>query len=246
MWAAKAAFHGQKEQAYSHGQKKSTEYTDEDLARDMNALTMEERQVVMYDIHGVPDLAKETPYFIRTKIDETKEVLRNLPSTTCALAAWEKAVYLRPDLGSDEHFLLFLRCKKFDAFDAANWMLKLYDTKREVWGEDLLTHRVTWDDLIEEDRAAIRTGPTRLLPRNQESPNSLDILYYRNFIWDVTRHPRALIRAMLYDFYPRVIDDEETLRKGFRCHQRLPRKIRVDRHAVLANFLGQFCPLVEA
>lgn len=236
-----------KQQAYRRKQQTGAEYTEEDMAKDMNALSVEERQAVIQDIHGVPDLISETPAFIRSKVDETKEVLQNLTSTSYR-AAWDRASYLRPELESDAHFLIFLRAKKYNTFDAANWLLKFYDTKREVWGEDLLVHRITWNDLTPSDQAIARTGPSRLLPKNNEESSKSscpDILYYRNFLWDVTQDPMGLTRVMMYSFYPILYDADIAQRKGLNVISDFRGKWKATNVQYL-QYLGQFLPLIEA
>jgi len=121
-------------------------YTDKDLAADMNALTFAERQAMEEDIHGVSDVIEETPDFVIEKIEAMKVALRGLNPQQ--RQAWDRAVFLRPPLAEDRRFhLIFLRARRFQAHDAAVLMATYMRVKRDLWGDDLLIHRITWDNI---------------------------------------------------------------------------------------------------
>jgi len=126
-------------------------YTDADLAADMNSLTFAERQAMEEDIHGVADVIEETPEFVSSKIEEMKQALANLNSQQ--RQAWDRAVFLRPALALDGLFhLIFLRARRFQASEAASLMAAYLRAKRDLWGDDLLIQRITWDDVrVEPD-----------------------------------------------------------------------------------------------
>jgi len=121
-------------------------YTDADLAVDMNALSFAERQAVEEDIHGVADVIEQTPHFVAAKIEEMKEALGRL--TALQRQAWDRVVFLRPALAEDlKSYLMFLRARRFRAVDAAGAMAAYFQAKRDLFGEDLLIHRITWNDV---------------------------------------------------------------------------------------------------
>jgi len=113
----------------------------------MNSLTFEQRQVVEADIHGVGDVIEETATFIHDKIELMQEALAQLRSPG-KLDAWERAIFLRPSLEQDRKIhLMFLRACKFQPNDAAILMAAYYREKRILFGDDLLIHRITWNDV---------------------------------------------------------------------------------------------------
>lgn len=121
-------------------------YTDADLAAELNALSVKERQAMEEDIHGVSSAIPETPEFIESKVKELHEAIRIAPPKQ--REAWEYAVYLRPALALDRDLaLLFLRSRRFQASLAAKTLLIFFQNKRDLFGDDLLIHRITWDDV---------------------------------------------------------------------------------------------------
>lgn len=134
---------------------KSDNYTDADLAADLNALTFQERQALEEDIHGVASTIEETPDLIETKIEELKAAVKRLNSIR--RSAWDRAVFLRPSLAHDRDLhLMFLRSRRFDAHEAALQLAVHFENKRRVFGDDLLIHRITVAD--------VRTRRTRHAP----------------------------------------------------------------------------------
>lgn len=63
--------------------------------------------------------------------------------------AWERAIFLRPSiLEEDSSFLLmFLRGRRFHIPMAAQSILQFFDGKSKAFRDDLLTQRVTWQDV---------------------------------------------------------------------------------------------------
>lgn len=192
-------------------------YTDADLARDMNALTVEQREVLAEEIHGVSDVPTETPSLVQQKIQDMHEAMKNIPKSTAYRDAWDRAVYLRPSLATDvDHLLMFLRTRRYDPFDAANWMLKYYDSKRQLWGDGVVPNKLTWDDLTEEEQAYVRKGVFLSIPKNYKTPgNSEKLNYYRVFRWDnFSGNPFPLIRSIIYAYMNEIIHNVEMQRGG--------------------------------
>jgi len=121
-------------------------YTDADLAADLNAMTFAERQAMEEDIHGASDVIEETPEFVSEKIEKMREALQHVNSRL--RQAWDRAVFLRPALGEDQEMhLVFLRARRFRSNDAAVLMAAYFQAKRDLFGDDLLIQRITWNDV---------------------------------------------------------------------------------------------------
>jgi len=117
-----------------------------DLTAEMNALTFTQRQAIEDDIHGVADLIEETPEFVTKKIAEMQASLAILDSVQ--RQALDRAFFLRPTLSEDRGFhLMCLRARQFRPYDAAVLMAKYFKAKRDLFGDDLLVHRITWNDV---------------------------------------------------------------------------------------------------
>lgn len=126
------------------------EYTDTDLARDLNALTMEERQAIEEDIHGVIGVIPETEEFVEEKIKDMNMHLENIHPRE--KQAWDRAVFLRPSLEHDKALrMMSLRARRFQPRQAARAMIQLFEERSKFCGEDLSYQRLTWNDVSSAD-----------------------------------------------------------------------------------------------
>ena len=171
-----------------------TRYTDADLAADMNALTYEERRVMEEDIHGVGDVVEETDEMLEANLAEMRIALDRIPDS--AKIAWDRAVFLRPSLATDRSLhLMLLRAARFDVPRAATLLVHRFEEKRFYFGDDLLIHRITWDDLTPEEHAFVRSGSYQLIPDRDRTGRG--ITYSRLCNWDVS-DPFVFGRCMYY------------------------------------------------
>jgi hypothetical protein len=121
-------------------------YTDADLAADMNALSFEERQAMEEDIHGVRDVVHETEELVASKMKEMIDALAKLSSRE--RQAWDRAVFLRPALSRERKLhLMCLRARRFRTVEAAKLLAAYFRAKRDLFGDELLVHRITWQDV---------------------------------------------------------------------------------------------------
>lgn len=174
------------------------EYTDADFAREMEGLSFQERQQITEDIHLASGHANETEEFVTRKVKELIDVMSNHSKKRVQRDAWDRAVFLRPALAKDrDHYLVFLRAKNFDVYDAAMLLFKFYELKRKLWGDEPLARCIGWDDLSEETRAVYEQFNFISLPRNRESP-SRQVWYYRDSIFEPNLDHIDFIRALMY------------------------------------------------
>jgi hypothetical protein len=122
------------------------DYGDAELAADMNALTFAERKEIEEDIHGVSDGIEESEEIIAFSIAQMKDTLAKLSPRS--RQAWDRAVFLRPALCEDRKlFLMFLRARRFRPLEAAMLLTAYFRAKRDLFGDELLIHRITWQDV---------------------------------------------------------------------------------------------------
>jgi len=134
------------------------DYTDAELAAEMNALTFEERQAMEADIHGVSDIIKETPEFLKEHISQMQEELSKLNPRR---QAWDRAVFLRPSLAEDQRlYIMCLRARRFRPHDSALLLAAYFRAKLDLFGDELLIHRITWNDVSEDLHTFQYRSPT--------------------------------------------------------------------------------------
>ena len=122
------------------------DYSDADLAADMNALTFDERKAIEEDIHGVSDVIEETEEMVAQSIAQMKEAVERV--SVRDRQAWDRAVFLRPTLSEDRKLhMMCLRARRFRPLEAAMLLIAYFRAKRDLFGDDLLVHRITWQDV---------------------------------------------------------------------------------------------------
>ena len=130
---------------------------DETLAKELNQLTVEEREKLYDDIHGVVQEQEETPEFLKRRFELFDVSISMIPEGK--RKAYNRAVFLKPSLEKDEKFkLMFLRTDLYDSKKAAHRMVNFFEMKREVFGDEKLVKRITLSDLSEEELDLFRSG----------------------------------------------------------------------------------------
>jgi hypothetical protein len=142
------------------------ESVDALIASEMNQLSMEERDTIFSDIHGVADIVKEVPDFINFQLLQLETELSKITTKN----AYELAKSLSADYVNDPKFrLMFLRAASYDVKVAAAQMVLFFDEKLEMFGIDKLTKDIEWSDLDEDDIETIESGWFQLLPEKDRS-----------------------------------------------------------------------------
>jgi hypothetical protein len=174
---------------------KTNEVIDHDaaLAKEMNELTVEEREQVLDDIHGVAEVHNETTEFIEGCLRRLDEALNRIPSRK--RKNWNQALFLCPKLETDTKFkLMFLRADLYDAVRAADRIVQHYDFKCELFGEENLVKRITiMDDLTEEDIESFMGGFHVELPFKDQSGRPLLFVDTTKLNFD-RMSPEAMVR----------------------------------------------------
>jgi hypothetical protein len=136
---------------------------DEILAKEMSRLTMQERDHVLQEIHGIADAAiVETPEFVEQRLQQLDECLARIAPTK---EAYSRALYQSPDYVQDRNFrLMFLRCELFHVEQAAERLVRHFDEKLKLFGDDLLARDIRLSDLEDSELETLQRGAVQLLP----------------------------------------------------------------------------------
>jgi hypothetical protein len=134
---------------------------DKVLAQDIHNLSLQERNRVYEEVHGVAEPLNEDPEFVAQRLSEFDwhlSTIRNKP-------AYDFALQQSPEYVNDRNFRLqFLRSTDFDAQKAAQKFVNHFDFKMELFGSEKLAQNITLDDLDEEGLIYLRSGPIQILP----------------------------------------------------------------------------------
>lgn len=221
------------------------QYTDADFAEDMNALSAAEREAILEDIHGVSRTIVITDDFVEK---ETNAFLRCVNSTLRSVKreAWDRAVYLKPSLASQAHVLPFLRAARFDTYTAVSLMSQHYEIKRRLWGDALLTQRITWNDLTSQEQNMVRSGVNWVFPKNRECTDTPRVARLRLRTWNIIDSSTATstAKAIMYPLMNFVLDTDDLQRRGIIQVVDCRGQWKTSRRKML-QFLSQLIPQLE-
>jgi hypothetical protein len=131
------------------------------LALEVHNLSLQERNRVYEEVHGVAEPLKEDPEFVAQRLSEFDwhlAAIQNKP-------AYDFALQQSPQYIIDRNFRLgFLRSTEFDAHKAAQKFVNHFDFKMELFGREKLGQNITLADLDEKDLMYLRKGAIQILP----------------------------------------------------------------------------------
>ena len=170
---------------------------DSMLARDMNRLSVEEREKVFEDVHGIARVLDEPPEFIEACLALLEKELTNISNKV----AYDLASSISKEYtSSKKRRLMFLRAESFDPCNAASRMVRFFDEKYDLFGADKLTKDITLDDLDPDDIVNLENGLYQVLPEKDPAGRKVfcfflklkKILTIRNAVSDDDYEARSL------------------------------------------------------
>jgi len=138
------------------------------LAKEMAAMSVQERERAFDDIHGVSEVIHEEPGFVRAKMEEMEmEISKHI---TRGKEAYMQAEAQNKEFVTCGKFRLkFLRAELFDARLAAGRMVRFFEEKKKLFGPDKLTKEIKLWDLDKEDRNFLDRGIGQILPQRDRA-----------------------------------------------------------------------------
>ena len=136
------------------------------IAHKLSRLSVDARERVFYDLHGISEIQEETPEFLDDKLSMLDAELEQIPTK----AAYDHAFEREPAKLRDRNFRLkFLRATSFDEKAAAKRLIIHLDQKRALFGDDKILKNITLSDLGEEEREILDLGWNTVLPLRDRS-----------------------------------------------------------------------------
>lgn len=132
------------------------------FAAELARLSMQERDEMLQDIHGVSDVQKEDPAFVQRCFDDLDEAMALIP-------VMDKLAYLQAkDLDesytcNEDFLLMFLRANSFNIKSSASRIVSFFETKLTLFGPERLAKDITYDDLDEDDMQCLESGYAQIL-----------------------------------------------------------------------------------
>lgn len=136
----------------------SNDDVDQLVAMQLNQMSMQERELVFYDLHGISENSKENePGFLAERLAAVQEVLDRMPFRQ--RRSYDRALILNPHYVTNRGFRLkFLRADDYDPGNAALRITRHFETKMELFGKELLCKDITQDDLDDETLKCLYSG----------------------------------------------------------------------------------------
>ncbi len=140
-----------------------TRIADTVLAKDLNRMTFQERNMIFDEVHGVPNLKDEME---PSKLLESLEQMNLAIDSIQSKGAYAKAVTLRSQyvLHNKALRIRFLRADAFDPAKAAQRFINYLDFYHELFGTIALMRPIYFDDLNKEEQNRLREGSIQLMP----------------------------------------------------------------------------------
>ena len=146
---------------------KSPEEVDTLLAKELNSLSIDERQKVLEEVHGVLQPTIETNEFINERLDRLDKEVTKIRKK----ASYDLAMFMSPAYVTNRKFrLMFLRAEtNYNPTLAAQKLINHFEYKLELFGVDNLVKDITQQDLINiHNQEEAETRLKRSLMRQEE------------------------------------------------------------------------------
>jgi hypothetical protein len=132
------------------------------LAKATAAMSVQEREQSIHDVHGVSDVIHEEPGFVQAKLEDMEMELSKI---TRGKEAYVQAEAQNKECVICHKFRLrFLRAEFFNSRLAAGRMVRFFDEKKKLFGPDKLTKEIKLRDLDKEDRKFLDSGIFQIVP----------------------------------------------------------------------------------
>jgi len=143
---------------------------DDLLSQELMKMTMQERNAIQEEIHGVHCLApEETPEMLEKSLKNLAYELDH------AVRPDKKKAYLKSQrfgetyVNQDDFRLRFLRCELFDVSKAADRMVLFLDSVQDLFGDYALQRSIRLSDFTRDEQKYMRRGRYQYLPFRDRS-----------------------------------------------------------------------------
>lgn len=152
--------------------------SDAVLAKELNELSIQEREKAYEDVHGVSKEFEETPELIEQSLADFEVEIKK----TKKKSAHDKAFFLNSKYARNREFrVMFLRADNFDVKKAAKRIILHFESKLELFGANKLVKDITLDDLDEDDMEVLLSGSFQSLPTKDQAGRAVIFISQKYF-----------------------------------------------------------------
>eukprot|EP00934_Nitzschia_sp_Nitz4_P000192 Nitzschia sp. Nitz4//scaffold67_size101165//80902//82521//NITZ4_004540-RA/size101165-processed-gene-0.120-mRNA-1//-1//CDS//3329556507//192//frame0 len=179
------------------------------LAADLNRMSVQERNNLIEELHGVEGEIEETPEFVEECLHMMHLELERARGRT-----YQEAMQANSDYITSRRFgLMFLRASSFDPIKAAIRMGKFLKEKKQMFGAHTLGRPLYLSDLDKDEMKALKSGLHQIFP-SRNMAGKIVLGTFPRHIPDELKHPRMYLKVVFYMVSSLVEFDEETQRRG--------------------------------
>jgi len=179
------------------------------IARELMHLSIQERDEVLHDLHGVASTVEEKPEFVEKCLYDLETELADIEADKKKV--FEDVMSTNPSYVGDRGFrIMFLRSVKFDAPRAAGLMVNYFEKKARLFGMASIARNVVIRDLDKDAMACLKSGYVQLVPGKDRSGRSvlMGVAKLKRCVSEVGFAQAFWYMAMA------ALEDEEAQRKG--------------------------------
>ena len=148
--------------------------------KDLNNLTVAERQKVFQDLAGSSVIEEDDVATLLVAINKLNEHL----TTITTKPAYERAVQQNSSYTLDPAFLLmFLRANEYDPHRSAEMIVAHFEEKLELFGEDKLTKQIELCDLSDDDMESLRSGGLQIASSKDKAGRIIVFFRKEQYRW---------------------------------------------------------------
>ena len=140
------------------------------LAEELAKLSVEEQDILTFDVHGLAPEIEETEELIQASLDEMEREIQKIKKKP----AYEKALKLNQHHVCSRDFRIrFLRCEYFKPKIAAKRLILHFEKKKMMFGDgEVLGRDVKVSDFSSTDLEYLKSGVLQVLPTRDISGRS--------------------------------------------------------------------------
>jgi hypothetical protein len=149
-----------------------TEKLEDLLAKEMDSLSLVERDQILFDIHGFSEPEEE----VEATIDDLlKQMEVKIGTSKSKKEAYAEAKYVNEAYVMDRAFrLMFIRSERYDPKLAAERLITHFAIKRDLFGSgEILGREIRLSDLSDDDMLSLESGFIQVLPTRDAAGRSI-------------------------------------------------------------------------
>ncbi|CAB9530375.1 Transfer protein [Seminavis robusta] len=182
------------------------------LDLDFEKLSLDDREKLVFDIHGLPSIAQASDLKERQqKLDALDAALENISNDEPRKSAYDSAVSLNPEYVKKLR-TLFLLANEWDPKLAADQMIQHFVNKEKLFGSgEVLGRDILMSDLSKEDMEHLNNGCTQVLPSRDTAGRV--VIFCAPGYGGYSKVTNSICRALWY-FFQAVMAEEGAAELG--------------------------------